>query len=37
LSDAYRDKGGAEAQEAAAEPMDDDDEDEEMEDVLPMS
>jgi transcription initiation factor TFIIF subunit beta len=37
LSDAYRDKGGAEAQEAAAEPADDDDDDEEMEDVLPAS
>ncbi|RSL49863.1 hypothetical protein CEP53_009002 [Fusarium sp. AF-6] len=36
LSDAYRDKGGAESKEAAAEPIDDDD-DEEMEDVLPVS
>ncbi|KAM5383675.1 hypothetical protein ACJZ2D_001912 [Fusarium nematophilum] len=36
LSEAYRDKGGADAQEAAAEPIDDDD-DEEMEDVLPVS
>ncbi|KAF4979038.1 hypothetical protein FZEAL_4713 [Fusarium zealandicum] len=35
LSDAYRDKGGAESKEAAAEPVDDEDEDEEMEDVLP--
>ncbi|KAH7270220.1 transcription initiation factor IIF, beta subunit-domain-containing protein [Fusarium redolens] len=37
LSDAYRDKGGAEAQEAAAETVDDDDDDAEMEDVLPVS
>ncbi|RTE77380.1 hypothetical protein BHE90_008141 [Fusarium euwallaceae] len=36
LSDAYRDKGGVESKEAAAEPIDDDD-DEEMEDVLPVS
>ncbi|KAF5608821.1 transcription initiation factor TFIIF subunit [Fusarium pseudoanthophilum] len=37
LSDAYRDKGGAEAQEAAAEPVDDEEDDAEMEDVLPVS
>ncbi|KAF5004406.1 hypothetical protein FDECE_9100 [Fusarium decemcellulare] len=36
LADAYRDRGGADSKEAAAEPMDDDD-DEEMEDVLPVS
>lgn len=37
LSDAYRDKGGDEAKEAAAEVLDDGDDDEpdEMEDVLP--
>lgn len=35
LSEAYRDKGGNEAKEAAAEADDDDDEGEEMEDVLP--
>lgn len=39
LSEAYRDKGGNESKEAAAEPVDDgdgDDDDEEMEDVLPV-
>lgn len=38
LSDAYRDKAGTEAKEAAAVAADDEDEEmEEMEDVLPMS
>lgn len=36
LSDAYKDKQGAGAKEAAAEVEDDDDDDEEMEDVLPI-